>query len=173
MWLRGLLAPRCPTGWASPPWAVWDWETGRSPWLCPSSSQASLPTSAFRASMFPALRQIRALCGRCRPGIRPPMLEKDRFQAAVLEQIVCQSTTAIAQGRRQFAIDLTPATLGTVDVSIAHEADAVVLKIAARLQSTQALIESDLDRLRGAFEVLLTQLAGEGGEAPDQPSPVG
>ena len=80
-------------------------------------------------------------------------------QSEVLAQIVRQSATEIAEGHRDFVVHLVPRSLGVIEISLSHEEQAVVLKIAARLQRTEKLIESDIGRLRDAFETLLSQLA--------------
>jgi len=80
-------------------------------------------------------------------------------QTDVLEQIVRQSTEQLADGRRDFLVRLRPVALGTVEITLSREEGSYVLKITAQLQTTEALIESDLERLGRAFEALLTQLS--------------
>lgn len=93
-------------------------------------------------------------------------------QSQILTQIVRQSTAEIAAGHRQFVVRLAPRSLGSIDISISYETNAVVLRIAAGVQRTEKLIESDVERLRAAFQALLTQLALSSGDQADSSPPV-
>ena len=99
-------------------------------------------------------------------------------EADVIGQIGRQAALNIRAGRSELTVQLYPPELGSVRVQISSGVDSVEGRIVAEHEGTRALIEKNIEQLRGALERagidvgqfdVSAQNKGNSGQAFDQP----